>query len=161
MDATLTKTVKSPAKKSQAAKEARARPGLTGAAGRASAPSPARQNKTGQAGKTGQVRTKTARQQQKKSEQPSPSRSPWNEAPREIGALARAHAAAAVAALVAVMQDETASHAARVSAAGALLQWGFGKADAATRAKLLRDLKAKSPVAEQVVRLRWAMPKER
>src|SRR5690606_38381044 len=42
--------------------------------------------------------------------------------------LARAHAAAAVEALAAVMRDPSATPAARVSAAGALLAWGYGKA---------------------------------
>lgn len=51
-----------------------------------------------------------------------------DDADPEIGALARRHAEAAVAALVAVMRDDDATPAARVSAASALLNWGYGKA---------------------------------
>ena len=45
----------------------------------------------------------------------------------QLRALAREHVEAAVAALVAVMSDAKATPAARVSAAGALLSWGYGK----------------------------------
>lgn len=68
-----------------------------------------------------------------------------------IQRLARQHAASAVQALVAVMTDDSASHAARVSAAGALLQWGFGK-PTASRANLLSEGKKK---AEHIIRLTW------
>jgi hypothetical protein len=45
-----------------------------------------------------------------------------------IAALARRHADAALAALIEVMADRSASPAARISAASAVLNWGFGKA---------------------------------
>lgn len=45
-----------------------------------------------------------------------------------ISRLARAHAEAALAALIEVMGDRSAAPAARISAAGTLLNWGFGKA---------------------------------
>jgi hypothetical protein len=63
--------------------------------------------------------------------------------------LARAHAAAAVEALAAVMRDPSATPAARVSAAGALLAWGYGKASPAEEGR--RTVKP----AEQIVRLVW------
>jgi hypothetical protein len=44
-----------------------------------------------------------------------------------IAALARRHADAALAALIEVMADRSASPAARISAASAVLNWGFGK----------------------------------
>jgi hypothetical protein len=47
-----------------------------------------------------------------------------------IAALARHHAEAALAALVEVMADRGATPAARISAASAVLNWGFGKAAA-------------------------------
>ncbi len=64
----------------------------------------------------------------------------------EIGALARRHAGAAVAALVAVMSDDDATPAARVSAASALLNWGYGKAGPAA---------AEADAGPQIVRLVW------
>src|SRR5262249_54041180 len=48
-----------------------------------------------------------------------------------IAALARRHAEAALAALVEVMGDRNATPAARISAASAVLTWGFGRAAAA------------------------------
>jgi len=48
-----------------------------------------------------------------------------------IAALARRHAEAALAALVEVMGDRSATAAARISAASAVLTWGFGRATAA------------------------------
>jgi hypothetical protein len=68
-----------------------------------------------------------------------------------IEALARIHADRAVEALVAVMQDESATHAARVSAAGALLQWGFGKPTAA-RANISSS---DSQAEEHLIRITW------
>jgi hypothetical protein len=62
--------------------------------------------------------------------------------------LARAHAAAAVDALAAVMRDPSATPAARVSAAGALLAWGYGKAAPGEAERGRR-------ASEQVVRLVW------
>jgi hypothetical protein len=47
-----------------------------------------------------------------------------------IATLARRHAEAALAALIEVVGDRTASPAARISAASALLNWGFGKSGA-------------------------------
>jgi hypothetical protein len=78
----------------------------------------------------------------------------------EVGVLARSHAAAAVAALVAVMEDATASPSARIAAAGALLQWGFGKAPAipgaAARAELQKTIERNG--GPQLIRLTWATP---
>jgi hypothetical protein len=65
----------------------------------------------------------------------------------KIEKLARRHAVAAVAALAAVMQDETATAAARISAAGAILQWGFGRPQL--------QGKATNGEGEQVIRLTW------
>jgi hypothetical protein len=48
-----------------------------------------------------------------------------------IATLARRHAEAALAALIEVVGDRTASPAARISAASALLNWGFGKSNTA------------------------------
>jgi hypothetical protein len=62
--------------------------------------------------------------------------------------LARAHAAAAVEALAAVMRDPTATPAARVSAAGALLAWGYGKAGQGEDGRRART-------GDQIVRLVW------
>ena len=66
-----------------------------------------------------------------------------------LRSLARAHAAAAVEALAAVMRDSSATPAARVSAAGALLAWGYGKASPTEEGR--RTAKP----AEQVIRLVW------
>lgn len=63
--------------------------------------------------------------------------------------LARAHAAAAVEALAAVMRDPSATPAARVSAAGALLAWGYGKASPG------EDARRSARPTEQIVRLVW------
>ena len=63
--------------------------------------------------------------------------------------LARAHAAAAVEALAAVMRDPSATPAARVSAAGALLAWGYGKSAPA------EDGHRAERSAERTVRLVW------
>jgi hypothetical protein len=67
----------------------------------------------------------------------------------DLRGLARVHAAAAVEALAAVMCDPAATPAARVSAAGALLAWGYGKAAA------LDDGVAAPGAAERIVRLVW------
>jgi len=66
-----------------------------------------------------------------------------------LRSLARHHAAAAVEALAAVMRDSSATPAARVSAAGALLAWGYGKASQADDSGKARK------AAEQVIRLVW------
>lgn len=63
--------------------------------------------------------------------------------------LARAHAAAAVEALAAVMRDPSATPAARVSAAGALLAWGYGKAAQG------EDGRRAAQAGERIVRLVW------
>ena len=47
--------------------------------------------------------------------------------PTEIRSLARAHTAKAINVLAGIMEQETAPHAARVSAATALLDRGWGK----------------------------------
>jgi hypothetical protein len=75
----------------------------------------------------------------------------------EIETLARSHAAAAVAALAAVMDDAAATPSARIAAAGALLQWGFGKPalpGAAARAELLKTIEGGE--TPQLIRLAWA-----
>jgi hypothetical protein len=64
--------------------------------------------------------------------------------------IARGHGEAAIAALAAVMNDASASPAARVSAASTLLTWGFGRpGQPAGEGKGER-------VRERVVRLGWA-----
>jgi len=50
--------------------------------------------------------------------------------PPTVASLARRHAEAAIAALIEVVGDRSAPPAARISAAGALLNWGFGKSSA-------------------------------
>lgn len=76
-----------------------------------------------------------------------PAASPRPNAPG-LRVLARAHAAAAVEALAAVMGDSSATPAARVSAAGALLAWGYGKAAG-------REEGGRGSPAPQIVRLVW------
>ena len=76
--------------------------------------------------------------------------------PAKADKLAQQHAAAAVAALVAVMQDESASPAARISAAATLLQWGFGKAALGMKAKLPEDRQGRK--SDYVIRLSWGLP---
>ena len=66
-----------------------------------------------------------------------------------LRSLARNHAAAAVEALAAVMRDPSATPAARVSAAGALLAWGYGKAGQ------VEDPAKGRKAAERIVRLVW------
>lgn len=66
-----------------------------------------------------------------------------------LRSLAREHAAAAVEALAAVMRDPSATPAARVSAAGALLAWGYGKAAQGD------DSPKSGRPAERIVRLVW------
>jgi hypothetical protein len=68
---------------------------------------------------------------------------------RKIETLARKHAAGAVTALAAVMQDENATPAARISAAGAILQWGFGRPAAGIKAR-------PGEAVDQIIRLTWA-----
>ena len=77
---------------------------------------------------------------------PAPRRRKGN---TQLRALARDHVEAAIAALVAVMSDPEASPAARVSAAGALLSWGYGK-----WAQAASGDKGRAP-PERVVRLAW------
>jgi hypothetical protein len=67
-----------------------------------------------------------------------------------VRALARTHADAAVAALAAVMTDADATPAARVSAASALLSWGYGKSGPGAAGD-----KPDQRKLEQVVRLVW------
>lgn len=61
--------------------------------------------------------------------------------------LARAHAVEALATLAGIMTDEAAAPAARISAANALLQWGFGRPAARARPAAAGEA--------QVVRLSW------
>jgi hypothetical protein len=73
------------------------------------------------------------RSPQKTKAQARPRPVPKNSAQRPtpaIATLARRHAEAALAALIEVVGDRTASPAARISAASALLNWGFGKSGA-------------------------------
>ena len=76
--------------------------------------------------------------------------------PAKVDELAQRHAAAAVKALVEVMEDDSASPAARISAAATLLQWGFGKAAPAAKAKLLEGQQGRK--ADYVIRLSWGAP---
>jgi hypothetical protein len=71
---------------------------------------------------------------------------------RDIRTLARAHSAAALAALVAVINDAEASPAARVSAATVLLTWGHGRAGGVGKGSKDKDAKA------ETVRLVWGGP---
>jgi len=75
-------------------------------------------------------------------------RRPAETGPDAIEDLARRHAAAAVASLAAVLDDETATPASRISAATALLQWGYGRPGTQAKAKI-------DEASEQVVRLTW------
>jgi HEAT repeat protein len=68
--------------------------------------------------------------------------------PNAIESLARRHAEAAVASLAAVLNDENATPAVRISAATALLQWGYGRPGAQIKVK-------PSENAVQLVRLSW------
>jgi hypothetical protein len=71
--------------------------------------------------------------------------------PDEIAELARRHAADAVAALLAVMNNAKASPAARISAARTILEWGFqDPAEAKSGSGKNGDL------PQRLVRLRWA-----
>lgn len=69
-----------------------------------------------------------------------------------VRALAREHAAAAVAALAAVMNDPAATPAARVPAASALLNWGYGKPGPGPADGTATGGRG---VTEQVIRLVW------
>lgn len=71
-----------------------------------------------------------ARRPQQKTQSAARPKSAANEGAESpaIAALARRHAEAALAALIEVVGDRTASPAARISAASTLLNWGFGKA---------------------------------
>lgn len=73
---------------------------------------------------------------------------PAETGPRAIESLARRHAAAAVSALASVLVDETATPAVRISAATALLQWGYGRPGTQGKSK-------PSEGGEQLVRLTW------
>jgi len=68
--------------------------------------------------------------------------------PDAIEDLVRRHAAAAVASLAAVLEDETATPASRIAAATALLQWGYGRPGPQPKGK-------PGEGAEQNVRLTW------
>ena len=76
-------------------------------------------------------------------------RAPRRRGEAALRSLARGHVEAAIAALAAVMNDASASPAARVSAAGALLSWGYGKSALAASSGKER------PAPERVVRLTW------
>lgn len=85
-------------------------------------------------------------------DRPAESQPPTPRRPRGRGmrGIARGHGEAAIAALAAVMNDASASPAARVSAASTLLTWGFGRpGQQAGEGKGER-------VRERVVRLGWA-----
>ncbi|MBK8159448.1 MAG: hypothetical protein IPK59_12015 [Rhodospirillaceae bacterium] len=78
---------------------------------------------------------------------------PAASAPRKIETLARCHAAAAIQALAGVLVDTTATPAMRISAAGALLQWGYGKPG--IQAKVKAGDGKPGEGGEQIVRLIW------
>lgn len=68
--------------------------------------------------------------------------------PDAIETLARRYAPAAVASLAAVLDDEAATPASRISAATALLQWGYGRPGPQAKGK-------PGESGEQLVRLTW------
>jgi hypothetical protein len=84
-------------------------------------------------------------------------------APRAIEWLARQHAAAAIQALAGVLADATATPATRISAASALLQWGYGKPgiQAKVKADGVKAGEGKADEGEQYVRLIWGEPENR
>lgn len=65
----------------------------------------------------------------------------------KLETLAQRHARRAIAALVAVVDDATATHATRISAATAILQWGYGRPGG--------KAKAGESGGEQMIRLVW------
>ncbi|WP_374374806.1 hypothetical protein [Dongia sp.] len=71
------------------------------------------------------------------------------DARKSLERLAQQQSRAAIAALAAVMADESAPPAARITAANTLLQWGFGKPNAGQK----EDAPAEK--SEQIVRLCW------
>jgi hypothetical protein len=90
---------------------------------------------------------------------PIPEAKPAATAPRKIDTLARRHAAAAIQALAAVLVDETATPAVRISAASALLQWGYGRPGVQAKAKAGEGKPGEG--GEQYVRLIWGEPENR
>lgn len=64
----------------------------------------------------------------------------------KLEALAQQHAKRAVAALAEVIEDETASPATRISAASAILQWGYGRPGGKVKP---------GEGSEQIIRLTW------
>lgn len=79
--------------------------------------------------------------------------------PRAIEWMARRHAAAAIQTLAAVLVDATATPATRISAASALLQWGYGKPG--IQAKVKAGDGKPGEGGEQIVRLIWGEPENR
>ena len=65
----------------------------------------------------------------------------------KLETLAQRHAKRAVAALVAVIEDEETTPATRISAATAILQWGYGRPGG--------KAKAGESGGEQMIRLVW------
>ena len=63
-----------------------------------------------------------------------------------VETLAQRHAKRAIATLAAVIDDETATPATRISAATALLQWGYGRPGTKMKA---------GEGGEQIIRLTW------
>ncbi|WP_374656138.1 hypothetical protein [Dongia sp.] len=64
----------------------------------------------------------------------------------KVETLAQQHAKRAIAALADVIDDETATPATRISAATAMLQWGYGRPGGKLKA---------GEGGEQVIRLTW------
>ena len=64
----------------------------------------------------------------------------------KLETLAQRNARRAIAALVAVVDDVTATHATRISAATAILQWGYGRPGGKPKP---------GESGEQVIRLTW------
>jgi hypothetical protein len=71
------------------------------------------------------------------------------DARKSLENLAQQQHKAAIAALAAVMADESAPPAARITAANTLLQWGFGKPTVAPKEETAAEK------SEQIVRLYW------
>ena len=84
---------------------------------------------------------------------------PASTGPRKIETLARCHAAAAIEALAGVLGDATATPAMRISAASALLQWGYGKPGLQARVKPAGG--GAEEGGEQYVRLIWGEAENR
>lgn len=70
----------------------------------------------------------------------------------DVAKLAKSHAEIAIGILIAMMKDDAATPAARISAANTLLQWASGRGRISTNAEAAGE--------EKIVRLYWAAPGE-